>query len=142
MKKILHLILTYRIYPRMEMNLCPHCHGWLTVRKKQCRSCGLMLETEFEESPLTLLAREEQDFLLDFILAGGSFKALSERLGLTYPTTRTYYDRIVEKLRAIAHAETADGILAAIDRGEIRPEEGIEKLKKIRRGEPPNELAG
>ena len=34
----------------MELNLCPHCHGWLSVRKKQCRACGLMLETEFEEA--------------------------------------------------------------------------------------------
>lgn len=118
----------------MELNLCPHCRGWLAVRKKQCRSCGLMLEAEFDENPLTLLAREEQDFLLDFILAGGSFKALSERLGLTYPTTRSYFDRIADKLRAIGRAETAEGILAAIDRGEIRPEEGIEKLKRIRRG--------
>jgi len=120
----------------MKMNLCPHCQGWLTVRKKQCSSCGLQLEAEFEESPLVTLAREEQDFIVEFVLSGGNFKALSEKLGLTYPTTRTYLDRIIHKLEALTRYRTADEILAAIERGEIQPEEGIEKLRKLPRGGP------
>ena len=117
----------------MKLNLCPHCQSWLRVRKKVCRSCGLQLEADFEEDPLTILAREEQDFVLDFVLCGGNFKVVCERLGLTYPTARSYLDRIIRKLEALSQSTTAEEILEAIDRGDIRPEEGIEKLKKLKR---------
>ena len=118
----------------MKMNLCPQCQGWLTIRKKECRNCGLQLEADFDESPLVTLAREEQDFVLEFVLCGGSFKALSERLGLTYPTTRGYLDRIIHKLEVIGHSRTVKDLRGAIDRGEIRPDEGIEKLRKLHKG--------
>lgn len=123
----------------MKLNICPTCGGYLRIRKKECTHCHLQLETDFEENPLVMLAREEQDFLLDFILVRGNFKTLCERLGLTYPTARVYLDRIVDKLERLAGARTAEKILEAIDRGEIRPEEGIEKLKKMRKGEAPDE---
>jgi hypothetical protein len=116
----------------MRINLCPNCKGWLRTRKKWCERCGLQLEAEFDENPLVMLSREEQDFLLDFILSSGSFKALSEKLGLSYPTVRSYFDTIVGKLEQVAGAETAAEILDAIDKGKIRPEEGIEKLRKLR----------
>ncbi len=121
----------------MKMNLCPHCQGWLTTQKKKCSSCGLQLEADFEESPLVMLAREEQDLIVEFVLAGGNFKALSEKLGLTYPTTRTYLDKIIHKLHVLSRSPTAEEILDAIERGEILPEDGIEKLRKLPRGGTP-----
>ena len=116
----------------MKMNLCPHCSGWLKVTKKQCQQCGLQLEADFEENPLVTLSGEEQEFILNFILCGGSFKALAERTGDTYPTLRSYFDRIVMKLETLSSANSVDDILEAIDQGRIRPEEGIEKLKRLK----------
>ncbi|MCE5231555.1 DUF2089 domain-containing protein [bacterium] len=123
------------------MNLCPSCGGYLRVRKKICTQCGLQLEADFAESPLVMLAREEQDFLFDFIQCRGNIKLLCERLDLTYPTARTYLDRIADKLEALSRAGSIDKIIEAIDRGEIHPDEGIEKLRKLRREENGDELA-
>ena len=81
-----------------------------------------------------MLAREEQDFLLEFVLLRGNIKALCERLDLTYPTVRAHLDRIADKLETLRGATTVQQILEAIDRGEIRPEEGIEKLRRLKRG--------
>jgi hypothetical protein len=117
----------------MKLNLCPNCKSWLRIKKKQCRHCGLQLEADFEENPLVMLSREEQDFILDFVLCGGNFKALSEKLGASYPTLRSYLDTIIAKLRQMSDMVNAGDILEAIDEGKIRPEEGIEKLKKLRR---------
>lgn len=125
----------------MNLNLCPICNGYLKIRKKECLHCHLQLEGDFTENPLLMLAREEQDFLLDFILARGNFKTLCERLGLTYPTARVYLDRIVDKLERLGGGLTAEQILEAIDRGELRPEEGVEKLKKLHKGDKPDESA-
>lgn len=123
----------------MKLNLCPICGGYLRVTKKTCSHCQMQLETNFQENPLVMLAREEQDFLLDFILVRGNMKALCERLGMTYPTARSHLDRIVDKLDKLGGGLSAEQILEAIDRGELRPEEGIEKLKKLRKGEASDE---
>jgi hypothetical protein len=118
----------------MELNLCPRCSGWLRVTKKECRKCGLKLEADFQENPLVSLAREEQDFLLDFVICRGNFKALSQKLGLTYPTVRSYLDRIIAKMESLSHSITADEVLDGIGQGRINPEEGIKKLRKLKEG--------
>jgi len=102
------------------------------MTQKQCLNCGLRLEGNFEENPLTMLTSREQDFLLEFILVGGNFKALGEKLNLTYPTLRSYLDKIIERLNAFRKVGTSEGIIDAIDRGEITPDEGIKKLRKFK----------
>lgn len=117
----------------MRLNLCPSCGGYLRPVKKVCMKCALELGGQFDENPIVLLAREEQDFLLDFVRARGNFTLLCEQLDLTYPTARSYLDRIIGKLETLSLATTSRQIIDAIDRGEIRPEEGIEKLKRLRK---------
>ena len=115
----------------MKMSGCPHCGGILQVLKKKCRQCGLLLEADFNENPIVLLARDEQDFLLDFIICGGNFKALGEKRGVTYPTLRSHLDRIIEKLKELGSLMSADDILDAIDKGTLKPDEALRHLKKI-----------
>lgn len=121
----------------MKLDDCPNCGNVLTVRKKECRRCGLGLEADFDESPLVLLPREEQDFILEFVLCGGNFRALSQEVGLTYPTLRTRLDRIITRLKGISRSVTAEGVLEAIDQGSLTAREGIRKLKAIRGPKPP-----
>lgn len=118
----------------MKINECPHCKGLLRIKKKKCQNCGLNLEADFDENPMMMLPRKEQDFLLDFILCGGNFKALGEKLGLTYPTLRSHLDRIIDQLKDFQKTMSTEGILDALDRGELSPEQGIERLKKIKGG--------
>ena len=116
----------------MRIDYCPECQGPLKTRKKQCSRCGLGLEALFDESPLAALSSKEQSFVLNFVLCGGNFKAMSEILGLTYPTLRSRLDRIIARLEREVECMSSDQILDAIDRGEINPQEGIEKLKQLK----------
>ena len=118
----------------MKIDQCPNCKGNLKIKKKQCTNCGLQLEGDLEENPLTQLNREEQDFILEFVLMGGNFKALAERQNLTYPTLRLRLDRIIAKLESTSKVLTADKILDAIDKGEMKPVDGIQQLKQIKEG--------
>ena len=103
----------------MEINLCPNCSSWLEIRKKACQKCGLQLEADFDENALVTLAREEQDFILEFVLCGGSFKALAEKLGATYPTLRSHLNRIITKLKTISGSLSASEILHALDNDRV-----------------------
>jgi hypothetical protein len=118
----------------MKIDTCPQCQGVLRTKKKECTQCGLKLETNFDDNPLSQLTREEQDYILEFVLSGGNFKALAEKQDLTYPTLRLRLDRIISKLESITKVSHADKILDAVDRGELKPEEGIQKLKKLKEG--------
>ena len=60
----------------MQIDNCPNCQGMLRVAAKQCAECGLEMRGEFTENPLVYLSRAEQDFLFQFILSAGNFKAL------------------------------------------------------------------
>ncbi len=90
------------------------------------------MRARFDESPLTRLSREEQDFLTEFVLSAGNFKALGERLDLSYPTLRSRLDRILARLVQIkAGAETPDDVLEAVDRGTLSADEAVAKLRRI-----------
>lgn len=110
----------------MIMNDCPNCNGPLSVAVKACGACGLEIRGKFEENPLFALSREEQDFLLQFVLSSGNFKALGERLDLTYPTLRSRLDRIIAKLEA-----SPDGVLGALESGDLSPEQAIQQLRRM-----------
>ena len=93
----------------------------------------MSLEGDFDENSLILLPREDQDFLLEFILCGGNFSNLTQKIGLTYPTLRSRLDRIIGELRKLESAERADDIINSIDQGKISPEAAINKLKKLKK---------
>jgi hypothetical protein len=117
----------------MKINICPHCQGYLKITGKMCQKCGLQLEASFDENPLVMLPRDDQDFLLDFVLCAGNFKALSEKLEVTYPTLRARLNRIIDRIRSFDVSLAADAILEAIEQGAIDPEDGIEQIKQIKK---------
>jgi hypothetical protein len=120
----------------MKLHQCPQCQGRLTVVAKKCGDCGLELRSEFDEGPFARLSPAEQDFLHQFILASGNFKALGERLDLTYPTLRGRLDRIIAKLEPPTGA-SPDEILDAVERGIVSPDGAIARLEKMTGKEEP-----
>ena len=123
----------YEIIQAMKLDICPQCRGTLRAVKKECLACGLKLEADFEEGPLALLSGAEHGFILDFVLCGGSLKALGERRGLSYPTVRSRLDRIIERLQEIQASVSAEGIIDAVDRGELPPGEAARRLRRLKR---------
>ena len=114
------------------LDICPQCRGALRSVKKECVSCGLKLEAVFEDSPLTILSRAEQGFILDFVLCGGSLKALGEKRGLSYPTVRSRLDAVIGHLQEIQASASAEGIIDAVDRGELPPDEAARRLRRLK----------
>jgi len=47
---------------------------------------------------LVSLDQDEQEFILKFIQASGSLKAMADHMNLSYPTVRNLLDAIIEKL--------------------------------------------
>ena len=51
-----------------------------------------------KEHPLLLLAEEDLDFVVQFVLASGSLKELAQAYGISYPTVRLRLDRLIAKI--------------------------------------------
>jgi hypothetical protein len=113
----------------MKLDSCPNCDGSLRTTAKTCSDCGLELRADFDASPIVSLPAEDQEFLLQFILASGNFKALGEKLDLSYPTLRSRLDKIIAKLES--PSKSPDDILRDINRGNITPEAAIGQLRKM-----------
>ena len=49
---------------------------------------------------LMQLSIEDQEFILEFVLTGGSLKKMATQLGKSYPTVRNKLDDIIEELNS------------------------------------------
>jgi hypothetical protein len=78
---------------------CPSCSGKLAVKRLHCEKCATEVEGLYPLPPLASLARDDQEFILDFIKASGSLKQMAEWLKVSYPTVRNRLDAIIDKLQ-------------------------------------------
>ena len=77
---------------------CPSCEGKLSVRRLRCEACETEVEGLYALPALANLDQNEQEFILTFIQASGSLKAMAAHMNLSYPTVRNLLDEIIEKL--------------------------------------------
>jgi hypothetical protein len=77
-----------------------------------------------KEHPLLLLAEEDLDFVVQFVLASGSLKEMAMLHHVSYPTIRATLDRVIANLRLSLNGAPPDpmtGLLAdLVERGEIK----------------------
>jgi hypothetical protein len=77
-----------------------------------------------KEHPLLLLAEEDLDFVVQFVLASGSLKEMAMLHHVSYPTIRATLDRVIANLRQSLNGAPPDpmtGLLAdLVERGEIK----------------------
>ncbi len=78
---------------------CPACDGELMVTELSCRACPTQVSGEYRLPPMLRVPAEDQQFLLDFILASGSLKAMARQLGVSYPTVRNRLDNVIALLQ-------------------------------------------
>lgn len=80
---------------------CPSCESPLEVSSLSCTNCATVISGNYELPVLLQLPQEEQDFILNFVLSGGSLKAMSKQLRKSYPTVRNKLDDIIENLNQL-----------------------------------------
>ena len=116
-----------------NLSCCPICDGSLVPVKLKCASCNLSVEGEFLKARLALLADHQQEFIHAFLVSRGNIKQVEKELGISYPTVRKRLEEIIEALGYAPRQVrlTQQDILDAVDRGELTPREGIEKLKSL-----------
>jgi hypothetical protein len=75
--------------------------------------------------PLLLLAEDDLDFVVQFVLSSGSLKEMAQLHGVSYPTIRATLDRVIANLRQSLSGSPPDAMTAMlaelVERGEIKP---------------------
>ena len=128
----------------MKHNLnicCPSCHGHLEARILECTSCGIRVEGTFARSEFDQLDENEMHFLRIFVHSEGKIREIEKALGVSYPTVKARLANLKEKLGLVSTssddkaeaspdsiASSAADVIAALDRGDITPEDAIRKL--------------
>lgn len=79
--------------------ICPSCEADLKVSSLSCTNCNTSITGDFDLPRLMRLSQEEQDFILEFVLSGGSLKAMAKQMNKSYPTVRNFLDQIIHNLQ-------------------------------------------
>ncbi len=120
---------------------CPSCHGPLEARMLECTTCGIRVEGIFGRSEFDQLDEDELHFLRMFVHCEGRIRDLEKALGISYPTVKSRLTALKEKLglggtlpvveASIPEDSSAapSDVIDALERGEISPDEAVERLK-------------
>ncbi|NPB04147.1 MAG: DUF2089 domain-containing protein [Thermotogae bacterium] len=111
---------------------CPICGGKLAVKTVRCLSCGAEITANFSSTPFDSLSQEQLDFLIEFLKTWGNFSQLARRLGVSYPTVRSKYAKILEDMGIVSEGEeglSAGEVLDMLERGEIDVSEAERLLR-------------
>ncbi len=75
------------------------------------------------DHPLMQLNGEDLDLIAALVLEGSSLKGLASRYGVSYPTIRGRFDRVIERLKQVMEGQAPDPLreLMAdlVERGEL-----------------------
>lgn len=115
------------------INECPVCSSELYASKLTCKTCGTVIESEFELSRFESLNKEQLSFVEIFLRCRGIIKDVEKEMGISYPTVRAKLDDVIRSLGYKVEDSTSSDICMIIDsleKGEIQIEEAIKKIKK------------
>lgn len=115
---------------------CPVCGKELVAVRLRCENCETVIENSFRLSRFDYLTDDELRFVETFLRCRGNIKEVERALGISYPTVRARLDGILKRLGLFAageeeklRADRKEQVLAALERGEITPEQAVEQLK-------------
>lgn len=78
--------------------ICPSCEHTLSVSQLSCSRCATAISGDYLLPAFLRLTAEEQKFVMDFVISGGSLKTMASKLDKSYPTVRNMLDDLIEKL--------------------------------------------
>ncbi len=115
---------------------CPVCGKELVAVRLRCENCETVIENSFRLSRFDYLTDDELRFVETFLRCRGNIKEVERALGISYPTVRARLDGILKRLGLFEageeeklRADRKEQVLAALERGEITPEQAVEQLK-------------
>ena len=128
--------------PRLPMpTQCPVTGRPLEVTRLENPESGIVLEGRFIPNEFALLPDDQLEFLRLFIKVRGNLKEVERMLGVSYPTVRLRFENVLrtlgyeltqeEELPATAAAGDRAAILAALESGDITPEEATARLQAL-----------
>jgi hypothetical protein len=119
--------MTHRHAPRS----CPVCGERLALTRLSCPECETELSGAFEACEFCSLDAEDRDVLRVFLQSRGNVKELERHLGVSYPTARARFDKLLRKLDLEPSEEPSErlSLLEALSRGEIDVTEALDRLE-------------
>lgn len=104
----------------------------LTVTRVRLKETGIVVEGDFEPSPLALLPAEDAVFVMAFVRCHGSIRRMEEMFGVSYPTVKNRLNRIAAALplveQEIRPAPARGGVIEDLEAGRIDVEEALRRL--------------
>jgi len=126
---------------------CPVSGEPLEVGRLQGPTSGVVIEGRFQPNEFALLPPEPLEFLRIFVRVRGNLKEAERVLGVSYPTVRARFERMLAALgyelpegkaaspdRAAPDRAAADEVLSQLEAGEIDAEEATARLQALRGG--------
>jgi hypothetical protein len=107
------------------------CGEALALTRLSCPECETELSGVFEACEFCSLDAEEREMLRVFLRSRGNMKDLERHLGVSYPTARARFDKLLQRLDLEPSEEPADrmSLLEALSRGEIDVGEALDRLE-------------
>jgi hypothetical protein len=113
----------------LSQSKCPGCKRPMTISKVKCSDCNVVLDGEFEVSPLARLSLEDQLMVTAFVRHHGSIKKMERLFGISYPTVKNRLNAISKQLDHNFQAPSTNlGVLDKLSRGEISVTQALEEL--------------
>jgi hypothetical protein len=124
---------------------CPVCDHEMKISKLTCTFCPTKIEGEFSSCKFCRLPAEQLIFMEAFIKCRGNIKEVEKELGISYPTVRNRLDSVIEALgygvdkdrspedekeNTSDESQRRQGILEALERGEITAQEATHQMRK------------
>jgi len=118
--------MTQRHAPRA----CPVCGARLALTRLGCPECETELSGMFEACEFCSLEADDRQMLLVFLKSRGNMKELERHLGVSYPTARARFDRLLTTLGLEGSAEPPERLhlLESLARGEIDVGQALDQL--------------
>jgi hypothetical protein len=110
---------------------CPVCGEGLALTRLSCPECETELSGVFEACEFCSLEADEREMLRVFLSSRGNMKDLERHLGVSYPTARARFDKLLQRLDLEPSEEPSDrmGLLEALSRGDIDVGEALNRLE-------------
>jgi hypothetical protein len=146
--------MTDKKQPRYPMpTRCPVSGDPLEITRLEAPTSGVVIEGRFVPNEFALMPEKQLEFLRLFVRTRGNLKEIERILGVSYPTVRQRMESMLQSLgyqadegveatreqfeqdqQARAKQRAKSDILAALERGDISPQQATDQLRALKNG--------